>query len=195
MSNLSVKPQNVDETIVAILVALTRLGVPTDVQELLVHGSLTRGITPHALAKALLSVSALSRLQEGEPVGWSYEYHEFGDVWKRHIILNRPDGNATPPTKHHGSEIRNVRPVYTTPPTQDSVAGWQDISTAPKDGTPFLGFYPEFVGRSYHDTSIQRTVWTGWGGGCWESQFQKGSYEPTHWMPLPAAPVLSNKEG
>lgn len=43
--------------------------------------------------------------------GWAYEFHEFGDVWKRHVILNRPDGGANPPTKHHGSDIRNVQAV------------------------------------------------------------------------------------
>lgn len=51
---------------------------------------------------------------EGKPAGWSYEWHNFGDVWTRHCILNRPDGGANPPTKHHGQTIRNVRPFYYT---------------------------------------------------------------------------------
>lgn len=55
-------------------------------------------------------------LAEQEPVaGWSYESHEFGDVWARRVILNRPDGGANPPTKHNGGAIRNVRPLYTHP--------------------------------------------------------------------------------
>jgi hypothetical protein len=51
-----------------------------------------------------------------EPEAWSYEYHDFGRVWSRHVILNRPGGGANPPTKHHGSPVRNVRPLYTSPP-------------------------------------------------------------------------------
>lgn len=53
--------------------------------------------------------------EQAEPAGWSYEFHEFGDVWKRHVILNRPDCGANPPTKHHGSPVRNVRPLYAIP--------------------------------------------------------------------------------
>lgn len=51
-------------------------------------------------------------MTEIKPVAWAYEFHDFGTVWGRHVILNRPDGGANPPTKHHGSEIRNVRPLY-----------------------------------------------------------------------------------
>ncbi len=51
-------------------------------------------------------------MTEIKPVAWAYEFHEFGNVWGRHVILNRPDGGANPPTKHHGSEVRNVRPLY-----------------------------------------------------------------------------------
>lgn len=42
-------------------------------------------------------------------VAWSYEFHDFGDVWGRGIVLNRPDGGANPPTKHYGSDVRNVQ--------------------------------------------------------------------------------------
>ncbi len=51
-------------------------------------------------------------MAEIKPVAWAYEFHDFGDVWARHVILNRPDGGANPPTKHYGSNIRNVRPLY-----------------------------------------------------------------------------------
>lgn len=72
------------------------------------------GLVVNLLTKAAARLEALTAAQ-GEAVAWSYEFHEFGDVWKRHVILNRPDGGANPPTKHYGSEVRNVRPLYTHP--------------------------------------------------------------------------------
>ena len=48
------------------------------------------------------------------PVAWAYEFHEFGDVWSRQVILNRPDGGANAPTLHYGNRIRNVTPLYST---------------------------------------------------------------------------------
>lgn len=44
-------------------------------------------------------------------MGWAYEHHDFGDVWARGFVPNRPDGGANPPTKHHGSPVRNVEPL------------------------------------------------------------------------------------
>lgn len=66
---------------------------------------------------------------------------------------------------------------------------WKLIKTAPKDGTRILGYFPRnkgFVAR----LDVQPIVWTGWGGGCWETL---GGGRPldneiTHWMPLPEPP-------
>lgn len=64
-----------------------------------------------------------NRITQGKsepPMGWAYEFNSFGDVWERHVILNRPEGGANPPTKHHGSHrIRNVTPLYATHVQQD----------------------------------------------------------------------------
>jgi len=70
----------------------------------------------------------------------------------------------------------NIIPIYTTPSTRDSVAGWQDISTAPKDGTAV------FLYDGKHRYISQWPIW------------KSISRQPTHWQPLPAAP-LSNREG
>ena len=64
---------------------------------------------------------------------------------------------------------------------------WKPIDSAPRDGTAFLGFLPQFGGY-IADQRIQRCTWSGWGGGVWDCQFEKGGRGPTHWMPLPEPP-------
>ena len=63
-----------------------------------------------------------------------------------------------------------------------AMPGWQDISTAPKDGTPILvadsgpyAFVVEWSSR-----------FRGWYGA------DKWIWEPTHWQPLPAPPKEEN---
>ncbi len=83
-----------------------------------------------------------------------------------------------------------------TPPTQaaESVtapasgANWQDISTAPKDGTRFVA-----VGQNYGlDSEKQHTCIAQWLAGCWvEVSDWNGASKLkylTHWMPLPPLP-------
>lgn len=57
---------------------------------------------------------------------------------------------------------------------------WQDISTAPKDGTTI-----DVVG----DEGVERVWWSDL--GCWMDL--TGTYAvneyPTHWMPLPSPPA------
>jgi len=57
--------------------------------------------------------------------------------------------------------------------------GWQDISTAPKDGTLIM------VGAPDCGVSLVRWMLDSW---IDEQGFTQGSW-PTHWMPLPAAPT------
>ncbi len=57
---------------------------------------------------------------------------------------------------------------------------WQDIATAPKNGTRvMIGYINGFVGCASFRTKPPRG-WLRDGGG-------KGA-EPTHWMPLPKPP-------
>jgi hypothetical protein len=81
------------------------------------------------------------------PVAWSYEYHDFGDVWTRWVILNRPDGGANPPTKHHGSLIRNVQALYLAPPSLSAAVklAYEEcakiVKNAPNcESDPYSGF-------------------------------------------------------
>ena len=67
---------------------------------------------------------------------------------------------------------------------------WQDILTAPRDGTAFLGFIPERGGYVACQT-MQVMAWSEWGGGIWETTGGGGKYsnrQVTHWQPLPEPP-------
>ncbi len=67
---------------------------------------------------------------------------------------------------------------------------WQPISTAPRDGTWFLGFWPV---HTFED-QVKVTAWSPWGPGYDEPRFQDNGdccdwTQPTHWMPHPGAPA------
>ena len=58
--------------------------------------------------------------------------------------------------------------------------GWQDIASAPKDGTPIL-CWSQF-GR------IVVAEWSCRANGGWNWNDTEYTFRPTHWMPLPAQP-------
>jgi hypothetical protein len=61
--------------------------------------------------------------------------------------------------------------------------GWNDMSSAPKDGTRFLAYEPRGEYRHYECWwQDDFANWAGWQDD-WDSE-----PEPTHWQPLPAAP-------
>ena len=82
--------------------------------------------------------------QEAEPVAWAYEFHDFGSVWKRHVILNRPDGGASPPTKHCGSAVRNVCPLFAVPASEKA----EQLSNEPRNLGKPLPNDPENVPKN-----------------------------------------------
>ena len=61
---------------------------------------------------------------------------------------------------------------------------WQEISTAPTDGTWFIGY------RSSRYVGNTIALWKYDGDGFFvdaaEHDFE--DFQPTHWMPMPAAP-------
>ena len=59
--------------------------------------------------------------------------------------------------------------------------GWQDIATAPKDGTDVLVCDDE-TGEGHV------SYWT---GDCWSG---RNRFKPTHWMPLHPAPTDTGRE-
>jgi hypothetical protein len=73
-------------------------------------------------------------------------------------------------------------------PAPTPTPGWQDISTAPKDGT-FILIYPSscWVEDVEHDYEV--SYWDE-DFGRWHFSALPDDYTgPTHWMPLPPAPT------
>lgn len=68
-------------------------------------------------------------------------------------------------------------------------AAWQPIETAPKDGSSILAFWACSL-NCVPVTGDNCYAMTLWSGGDWIStDLSDISFsEPTHWMPLPAAP-------
>ena len=60
---------------------------------------------------------------------------------------------------------------------------WQDISTAPKDGTVFLGYEAGYGIQTtrYRPASRKYKIDAGWIN-------QTHGWRPSHWMPLPQIP-------
>ena len=76
---------------------------------------------------------------------------------------------------------------------------WQPIETAPRDGSKILIFCNEEIYAAYWDSEF-KSEWDdekddSFYVGAWTDNAilsfayeETNSYEPTHWMPLPAAP-------
>jgi len=70
---------------------------------------------------------------------------------------------------------------------------WQPIETAPKDGSWFLGYWPE----CYFEDRIIATQWHDFGLGdpYWlDAPDNRDWTAPTHWRPLPAAPTTGGAD-
>ena len=84
--------------------------------------------------------------------------------------------------------LKAPQPSPAAQPAPAGGANWQDISTAPKDGTRFVA-----VGNNYGLYSeTQHTCIAQWFRGCWMevSEWNEDSELKylTHWMPLPPLP-------
>jgi hypothetical protein len=66
-------------------------------------------------------------------------------------------------------------------------AGWQPISTAPRDGTAVFAYWPL---RKNMKTSAKNFGFVTWQGHCWcNAEDSKDEWaDPTHWQPLPPPP-------
>lgn len=74
-----------------------------------------------------------------------------------------------------------------------AVGGWQPIETAPRDGTWIMLFAeraePSVSFGYYDDQPFMPDDDEPWGWAFIEADGMPSRVAPTHWMPLPAAPV------
>jgi len=66
------------------------------------------------------------------------------------------------------------------------MAEWQSIETAPKDGTHFLAW-----SEGYGPTEARFDGAYNDGEPAWVACHQDTDFHPTHWMPLPDPPALT----
>jgi len=74
---------------------------------------------------------------------------------------------------------------------------WQTMDSAPRDGSEFLGYFPEYKDISYEPRKIEIWRWKDnprVGRGWFSHTTEQDDYDlednpPTHWMPLPDAPL------
>jgi len=98
--------------------------------------------------------------------------------------------------RHTGTSL-----IPTWCPLPDT-AGWLPIESAPRDGTDVLisgGTFwdDDCLGGPYTFTGVRIARWTGkdspaelpWEGNPVHSHDEYRRHQPTHWMPLPAAPT------
>ena len=65
----------------------------------------------------------------------------------------------------------------------DSKSHWQPIETAPKDGTPILGYCEGYM------TTVEWVALGGFWNLCECGKFaEDGEWNPTHWQLLPEPP-------
>lgn len=67
--------------------------------------------------------------------------------------------------------------------------GWQDISTAPRDGTDIVMYGTGYNDKETFIGSWEKNTWTAWYSCCSYAPRAK----PTHWMPLPSPPMGGNQ--
>lgn len=115
---------------------------------------------------------------------WAFHYTE------SHARESARRSNDALRARHGISEPRYfVEPLYTHPtPAPDAVARqWQPIETGPHSGVAVLLYQPWKSGR---DCTVVGHYANGWvDRDCEEMQ-----PEPTHWMPLPAAPFTAAQQ-
>ena len=75
--------------------------------------------------------------------------------------------------------------LKSAPSHSPSPAGWQDIATAPKDGTMIIVYRP--TADNKYIRKVGPDYWGMFGSrGSWGRS--NAAHQPTHWQPLPAAP-------
>jgi hypothetical protein len=159
-------------------------------------------IAPAQLPASPVAVNAKALAREIEQA-WDSEPTPFNraDVAAR-VILSSIPAQSTPSCRYcngtgkalYFSEqgwTQEWRACHVCRPSTSSAPGghtWQPIETAPKDGTRLLLCHAT---SAMHANALP--VLTGhWSllSDCWFSTITDDRVNPTHWMPLPAAPTV-----
>jgi len=139
------------------------------------------GVTPHSDMRLFVEQAVKWALKEAalstaEPVATVAEMGAGG----MRVLMPHPPGS----TDHLPIGTK----LYAAPPALSAqvqdVAGWQPIETAPRDGTAVIMYHTRLDNRC----DVHKAWWDGecWRGYGWSyPEFS----QPTHWMPLPAAPA------
>lgn len=117
-----------------------------------------------------------------------------GDAWLSWLSwLSSIWRNQYAPTylRHRAYATAAPSPIPQAPTDSD---GWRDIATAPKDGTPVLGYAEDWIHDDYNPSGIRECFCDG--DGFWQSPewnnyqdvYETGDGSPTHWQPLPPPP-------
>lgn len=144
------------------------------------------------LARARAAIAAMAVASEQEAVAYAS---------RDQLALHEDPA----PTDKYCSEAGRYLPLRKTPGGNFTMPlyvhpnpSWQPIETAPKDGwsapilTCCMGEAPDWFGNEPVGGYAQPPSTTYWNehGDCWTPcQRPHDVWEPTHWMPLPAAPV------
>lgn len=113
----------------------------------------------------------LSAVRASQPSEGESDAQQEGETSAQRVVLSD--------RIHVGADVGGgILPGVADKPVGPS-EGWQDISTAPKDGTRLLMVNPE-----------SGSVRIAWYDEPHESWSYSGVWPPTHWQPLPAPPSL-----
>lgn len=127
------------------------------------------------------------------------------DVYRDHVIY-RLDGQAMYRAINLAREALANAPAHISRTSGSAGREWLPIESAPEDGTEIILWWPRHA-LDDEDNSTDEIVGgacaiSSWVGGWYEPEYISGhglhmdddwcyAAEPTHWMPLPKAPVLA----
>lgn len=116
-------------------------------------------------------------------------------------VLAEPDESLDVAVRQLRERAESAESALAALKAQGACAGWLPIGSAPKDGTRIVGYAPRTYGHAYWACLRWQSFSdgsAGWVGGSFASD-PDGAFSafvtPTHWLPLPVAPVAPTPEG
>ena len=125
----------------------------------------------------LLTVRAVAKSAHAKSVDMSV-WHEDLQALDWAVEFIDAQLTNTPSADHDDGNLRGLAEPNHQPHAVSQ--GWQDIETAPRDGSDFLASTAYGVRLVFWDTA-RGGVWSVWPG-------RDKALHPTHWIPLPAPP-------